>query len=237
MESLSANSGLYYFVSSLTVASFGFIFYYFLSYSERIKKLLKAGDGERSIVLFQRITGVVIFFGAPFLILLIGGTKSIVDFGVIRPVTETYLWTIILSLLIVPINYFNSRTPDNLEMYPQIRANTWSSRLLFVSAISWMAYLVSYEFLFRGFLFFSTLLLIGLWPAIILNTAIYALIHFPKGIKETVGAIPLGIILCYLTYRTGSIWVAVFVHIIMALTNEWFSIRANPEISVKLFRK
>jgi membrane protease YdiL (CAAX protease family) len=52
--------------------------------------------------------------------------------------------------------------------------------------------------------------------------------------KETLGAIPLGLLLSYLTLESNSILIALVVHIIMALSNEWFSIRSNPEIKVKL---
>jgi len=61
------------------------------------------------------------------------------------------------------------------------------------------------------------------------------LIHVPKGLRESVGAIPLGILLCYISLSTGSILAAILVHVIMALTNEWASLKRNPEI--KLYKK
>ncbi|MFN8134788.1 MAG: CPBP family intramembrane glutamic endopeptidase [Bacteroidales bacterium] len=75
-----------------------------------------------------------------------------------------------------------------------------------------------------------------LWPAIALNTAIYMLVHIPKGIKETLGAIPLGVLLCYLTVQTGSIWIAVMVHIVMALSNEWKAAARAPGMFVKFMK-
>lgn len=195
--------------------------------------MLKSSKGEIRYVLFQRFLGILIFGIVPLLAILFWGTKKMADFGVISPVPETYFWTIVLSIVIISINYINARTPENLESYPQIREKIWSLRLIILSATSWMAYLLSYEFLFRGFLLFSAMSLLGLWPAIILNTAIYSLVHLPKGFKETIGAIPLGIILCYLTARTGSIWIAVATHIVMAVSNEWLSLHAHPQISIK----
>ena len=79
---------------------------------------------------------------------------------------------------------------------------------------------------------FVSVAYLGVWPAIILNVAIYALVHVPKGIKEAVGAIPLGILLCIITLQTGSIIVALAVHIIMALGNEWFSLKAHPGMKI-----
>lgn len=237
MNSLHTNAEIYYFTTAILVASFGFIFYLYFSESANNVKRLKSSKGEPGYILFQRFLGVLIFGIVPVCVILFKGTKNLDDFGIITPVPETYIWTSFLSVIVISINYFNSQTPENLEMYPQIRRNEWSLTLIILSAISWMIYLLSYEFLFRGFLFFASVHLIGLWPAIIINTAIYSLVHLPKGIKETTGAIPLGILLCYLTFKTGSIWVAVFTHIIMALSNEWLSIRANPQISFKTSRK
>jgi membrane protease YdiL (CAAX protease family) len=96
--------------------------------------------------------------------------------------------------------------------------------------VSWIAYLLAYEFLFRGFLFFAALPVLGLFFAIVLNTIIYALVHLYKGFKEVIWSVPLGILLCYLTYLTGTIWVAVFTHIILALSGEWFSVWAHPDM-------
>jgi membrane protease YdiL (CAAX protease family) len=70
----------------------------------------------------------------------------------------------------------------------------------------------------------------GLWSAIAVNTSIYALIHLPKGKRETIGAIPLGIVLCLITSYTGTIWAAFWIHCTLALTNEWFSIKYTKDI-------
>jgi membrane protease YdiL (CAAX protease family) len=233
MNPLPAYAELFCFTSAIIVASLGFIFYYYLPDSTFIQKMLKSAKGETRYVMFQRFLGVFIFGIIPLLIVAFSGTKNLTDFGLIAPVPETYFWTIILSVAIVTMNYFNSGTPENLSVYPQNRKEVWSVKLIIISALSWIAYLLSYEFLFRGFLFFASVRLLGLWPAAALNVAIYALVHVPKGNKETIGAIPLGIILCYLTFRTGSIWIAVVTHIVMALSNEWLSLRAHPQMFIK----
>lgn len=237
MNISSVNNEMGLFISAICIASFGFIFYYLFADSSFVKKFLDSDHGEVRYVLFQRFLGVLIFGMVPLLILVFSGTKSIADFGVTVPAKETGIWIAILSVIVITMNYFNSRTPGNLELYPQIRDKVWSLQLIILSATSWIAYLLSYEFLFRGFLLFSSISILGLWPAIILNTAIYSLVHLPKGFKETIGAIPLGVLLCYLTAKTGSIWIAVVTHIIMALSNEWLSLRANSQMFIKSHRK
>ena len=103
--------------------------------------------------------------------------------------------------------------------------------MIAISGISWILFLVGYEFLFRGFLLQASLGVMETGPAIALNCALYAFAHFYKGPGETFGAIPAGILFCYLTLLTGNIWCAVILHSVMALSNEWFSLKAHPEMS------
>jgi membrane protease YdiL (CAAX protease family) len=230
-----SESGL--FVPAVLVATIGYFGYFYFSQSELFKKMIRVSLGETRLVLFQRLLGVLILGIVPLGIIEISETKSLAQFGVVSPVFESWLWISILSIVILIINWINAPTHSNLEMYPQIRKREWSISILIVSALSWIVYLLAYEFLFRGLLFFSSIPLMGLWPAIALNIVIYMLVHLPKGWKETIGAVPLGIVLCILTYRTGSIWVAVLTHIVMALSNEWLSLRAHPEIIFKIRSK
>ncbi len=104
--------------------------------------------------------------------------------------------------------------------------------MIAISGISWVIFLVGYEFLFRGFLLHASLNLMEAGPAIALNCALYAFAHFYKGPGETFGAIPVGILLCYLTMVTGNIWCAVILHSVMALSNEWFSLYFHPEMRI-----
>ncbi|MDP3914517.1 MAG: CPBP family intramembrane metalloprotease [Bacteroidota bacterium] len=236
MNDISDKTEWLLLTSAIAVATVGFLSYYYLSTSGKVISLLKTETGKPIYVLYQRLSGVVIFGFLPLAVILISGTKKLSDFGVVRPDSESYFWVMILSLVIVPVSYFNSRTEENLKMYPQIREKEWSIGMLIMSALSWIAYLLAYEFLFRGFLFFAALPVLGLFFAIVLNTIIYALVHLHKGFKEIIGSVPLGILLCYLTYLSGTIWVAVFTHIILALTSEWFSLWAHPNMVVKTNR-
>ena len=44
-----------------------------------------------------------------------------------------------------------------------------------------------------------------MWPAIAINIALYSATHILKGLDETIGAIPLGFVLCLLTISSGTI--------------------------------
>jgi len=59
---------------------------------------------------------------------------------------------------------------------------------------------------------------------------LYATTHIPKGLRETLGALPLGLVLCLLTLTSGTIWIAFFVHLAMALTNSFAALKFHPDM-------
>lgn len=141
-------------------------------------------------------------------------------------------WTILFIPLVLLITYYHAPNSRNLALYPQFRIQEWTPRILLLNGITWVMFLIAYEFLFRGLLLFGSLSLLKPLPAILLNITFYAVAHLYKGPMETIGSIPFGVLLCYLTILTGNIWTAVVLHSFMALTNEYMSIRAHPGMRV-----
>jgi len=144
------------------------------------------------------------------------------------------LWILGLSILIVPLVYFSAKNPKNLLNYPQIRAKVWTKKMIFVNALGWFLYLFGYEFLFRGVLLIPLLEPLGMWPAITINIALYSATHIPKGLDETIGAIPLGFVLSLLTISSGTIWIAFIVHVVMAWTNTFTALKFHPNMKIQL---
>ena len=225
-------------VVSISIVAFGFISYFFISNSKKLHtSFIKKFGEERTLILwivFQRLTGVVFLGLIPAIIVLSVFPLSFADFGIsLKNLLPTLYWIFGLSAIIICMNFFFCRKPDNLSMYPQIRTKVWDRKLILLSASTWIAYLLAYEFMFRGFLLFPCERAFGVWPAIAINASIYAFVHIPKGIKEAVGAIPFGILLCIITFQTETIWAALIIHIVLALSNEWIALYYNPEMSVK----
>jgi len=185
-------------------------------------------------ILIQRFLGFLFLgLGSAVLILLLKD-KPLTDFGLGFSFEQPVPWWSYLAVpLVVVVGFFTAKSESNLAMYPQIRVKRWTPSLLLLSGISWVLFLVAYEFLFRGFLLYSSLLVLEPVPAIAINCSLYAFAHFYKGPGETFGAIPVGIFVCYLTVHTGNIWSAVIFHSLMALSNEWFSLRAHPEMKIQ----
>ncbi|MCF8378541.1 MAG: CPBP family intramembrane metalloprotease [Bacteroidales bacterium] len=218
------------FTIAVLVSTLGFVFYHF--YNERQRDRFAKGSLKQ--VLIQRLSGVFIFGFLPALLLIIVKSGGEISSFIGKASSNILIPLGILTALLIPVSFYNAKGEENLSMYPQIREENWNFSLLVVSALSWIAYLFAYEFLFRGIFLSSSLNFLGLWPAIILNVGIYSLVHIPKGIKEAFWSIVLGVIMCLLVIQTGSFWIAFFIHVVLALSNEWFSLRAHPDIHFKL---
>jgi membrane protease YdiL (CAAX protease family) len=121
-------------------------------------------------------------------------------------------------------------------MYPELRLKNWTSTGLAVAIGGWILYLTAYEYLFRGLLLFTCIEAFGLWPAAVINLALYSALHLPKGMKEAIAAIPFGALICYLTIKSGSILPAIFIHVLQAVSCELFCIYRNPEMKFHLLK-
>ena len=212
--------------------------YYWITGSQRtgdwFQRRFSAGEAQIRKVLFNRLLGALLFSSVPLVILLGGFGQETTDFGLGTDNMGRSLLFWIPAAIIIPIlSYFIAGSKSNLSQYPQIRKGDWDASLLVLSATSWIVYLLGYEILFRGFLLFSCYASFGFWPAIIINIIIYSLAHIPKGRRETLGSVPVGLLFCLVSLHLGSIWFALLTHITMALTNEWFSIYYHNEIRVK----
>jgi membrane protease YdiL (CAAX protease family) len=188
-------------------------------------------------VLLQRSSGVFLFGLIPIILLVFvfRNNPSLYGFQMKNSLV-TLIVLLITAVVVISISWITSRSRENLATYPQIREKEWNISLLVLSAFSWIAYLLAYEFMYRGFLLFACYHAFGTWPAIIINTSLYSLTHLVKNRREGIGAFFIGIILCILVLYIGSLWVAFYVHVIMALSNEWFSLRNHPDINFNFKR-
>jgi len=190
--------------------------------------------GKIQYIFFWRYSGLLFFLLIPLTAIYTLLSQDVTRYGVgIVNLPQSLIWILALGVLIVIFQAIFARNPVNLVHYPQIRIPVWTVSLVIKNSLLWFVYLLSYEFMFRGFLLFGTTDALGVWPAILVNTVIYSLAHVTKGVRETILAIPFGILLCYLTLKTGTIWIAVCLHFILAVSNDIFSLLAHPEMKIK----
>ena len=218
-----------------------FSIYWFTSKSEKIKRIFynKYDYDQASLkhIFFTKYFGFFSMGILPtFLILIVLPEFTLADLGftlIYETFLFSFLWILGLSILIIPLVYFSAQKQKNLVNYPQIRAKVWTKKMLFINALGWFLYLFGYEFLFRGVLLIPLIETLGMWPAIAVNIALYSATHIPKGLDETIGAIPLGFVLCLLTISSGTIWIAFIVHVVMAWTNTFTALKFHPDMQLQ----
>lgn len=227
-------------VVTIGLTLFGLVAYWVTITSKSLKsKFIKSLGEEKAKVewiMFWRYAGVFYFALIPAIVVFILFPHNLAYYGLgFVNLFEALLWSLGLSALLILMQSRSARQAENVEQYPQIRINNWTAGLLFKNSFGWFIYLLAYEFLYRGILLFGLLDAFGVWPAIMVNTIIYSLAHLPKGNREALAAIPFGILLCYLTIKTETIWISVIVHVALALSNDYFALAESKVM--KLVKK
>lgn len=222
-------------VLAIMLSGIGFTCYWFIALSEKIKQQFFASDSADkswiSYIFFQKMMGVLFMGLLPALLVLATTDYSLADLGLkMGDWKQSLMYIIPMGLLIVFLNSIAAKKPESLATYPQMRIYDWTTKRFAINAFGWGSYLFAYEFLFRGILLMICVDAFGFWPAVAINLALYSATHIPKGLTETVGALPYGLLLCYVTVSTGSLAVAFFTHWIMSLSSDYFSIRYNPKM-------
>jgi membrane protease YdiL (CAAX protease family) len=215
----------------------GFLACQFIPLNGSVQRYFRSGPLDPSdnsrYILFQRSLSVFVFGFIPLILIFLTGTEPATRGLNLKNPGFSLGTGIATGVVLVFINFLNRRNPGNLLIYPQIRKREWPVELVIASAISWLAYLLTYEFMLRGYLLFSMAKSFGTWNAVTLNLAFYSLIHVPKGWKEAIGSLPLGFLLCMLCLHTGNIWPAFIAHSFLALSNEWFALANHPDIFIR----
>lgn len=232
-------------IAPIYLALIGFVCFWFISKSERVKAYyFEKYPHDTAWLRFIYMTKWVGFLTMgllPLVILIIlNPTRGLAYYG-LNFRSDTLLFnaviTIGLSALLIPLAAFSAKKPKNLVNYPQIRAQNWDTKTFRYNLLGWAVYLFGYELLFRGLLLFPLVEAYGMWLAIAINVALYSATHIPKGLDETIGAAPLGFVLCLLTLMAGNIWIAFLVHVAMAWTNSLTALKHHPEIHYHKWQK
>ncbi len=222
-------------VVGITSAAVGFAIYWFLALSPKIKSsyFLKYKQDEAWIryVFYQKMMGVVFLGIIPAIIALSFLPYSLADYGLkLGDFYTSMIYTSIICLVIALINFTGTKKARNLKIYPQMRLMKWDKKRILINSFAWVLYLFAYEFLFRGILLITCYHSLGFWVAVAINLSFYSATHIAKGLGETVGAFPYGLLLCYLTIATGSVAVSFLTHVALALTNDYFSVYHSKEM-------
>lgn len=235
MNWISANES----AIALGYFSLAFMTYHFSPHYQWIKKLAqRLGDlpGEPEIqVYLERFLGFLLLGLVPVICFPALFEKSMSFYGIKFPLADMiWLWWLLPLALVIGVNMFRPARGVNINYYPQVRKQQWGWKRIIINCFSWLVYLIGYEFIFRGLLFFTCLNSFGLIPAIMINSALYSISHVPKGAGEAFGAFFMGIVFCVITWATGSILIPLVMHLIIALGNDYKAVGINPNMHFKL---
>ena len=212
-----------------------FVFYYILSGKKSNATVINRYTGSRfseeSIEFAgEKSTGILFTGILPFIIfvLILGMHHEKIGLTPGRFTEYWYLY-LLLPAVTVPISFYISKSPNIQKRSPQLRIKNWVPGHLLLTAAGWIIYIFGYEFLFRGVLWFLVYGAFGFWPALIINIFLYSLVHLPQGKLMTAGAIPIGLIFCFLSHLTGSFFPSFLIHTSMSVSTEFSSLYHNPE--------
>jgi membrane protease YdiL (CAAX protease family) len=207
--------------------------YHFLAYNKKIITYLGKRMTKETLIfpifLYSKMTGFLFLGILPYIFLNWFHPELLTLIGWDYQLKSTnWMALFLLILLVIAFNSWAGNKPDAYEKYPQMRFHEWNWSRLSANMAGWILYLIAYEFLFRGILFFSFLDSLGLWPAIAVNVVIYAGVHLIQGIREALGSLVFGMVLCLLVWLTGSILPAILLHASLTLSMDVSAIIHNP---------
>ena len=229
---------LYVMVPVLLTAIF-FMIYWFISRSGRVREWFYSRyDYDTAAVrhfLFVKIVGFTLLGVIPLILALkfIPG-YSPADLGLtLRLENPSFDLAVVAGLILLAVTSGGpvARKSRDFDNFPQIRAKVWTAKTILANIAGWGLYLLGYEILFRGILLMPLADHIGVWPAVAVNIALYSAAHIPQGRRDAFGAIPLGLIFCLITLYSGTVYLAFLIHLSMALTNCFVSMKHHPEMS------
>jgi membrane protease YdiL (CAAX protease family) len=123
----------------------------------------------------------------------------------------------------VLIAYMGSKDPAMRERYPFSKRACESLGKFVLFEFSYLVlYYFSWEFLFRGLLFFPLVPAVGLIPALGIQTVVSTLYHFGHPDTEIYAAAAGGVIFGLIAYATGSFLYTVFIHALVGITTDSF---------------
>ena len=139
-----------------------------------------------------------------------------------------HLWIYVgLYLVVLPFVVYVSGFEAFRNTYPFYRFANQSTGHLLRWELLYAVQFMALEFFFRGYMLKGLSHKFG-YGAIFVMVVPYCMIHYPKPLPETLGAILAGIALGTLAMRTKSIWGGVLIHVGVAVTMDLLALGYCP---------
>lgn len=150
-------------------------------------------------------TFILLFVIPTFIIKKIFNEK-IKDYGLKFGNQKYFLLSVFVGVLCsIIVTYLATRYFIDVKSYYSVTFG-----LAFV--ISTIIYMIAWEFIFRGYLFFGLIKKFGFWGANIIQTILFFLVHIGKPGIELYSTLLTGLIFGYITYKSKSVIPMIVIH-------------------------
>jgi membrane protease YdiL (CAAX protease family) len=171
---------------------------------------------------------VVTYVVIPVITIILMPGERIRDYYVSFRGFLPHLWVYVgLYLLVLPFVLLVSTQDQFLTTYPFYKYSNQSLGHFLRWEVLYAVQFLSLEFFFRGYMLQGLRHKFG-YGAIFVMIVPYCMVHYPKPLPETIGAILAGIALGTLAMKTRSIWGGVLIHVGVALTMDWLAVAQCP---------
>ena len=172
--------------------------------------------------LYHHIASLVLWAFIPFLIIRWVFNEPLSNFGWGLGDWKFGLKAsaIAVVVMILPV-YLSSFNPEHRAWYPLTSLATASTGLFALWGLSYLPHYIGWEFFFRGYIGKGMAPFYGKIGATGVQVIMTVLLHLNKPMGETWGAAFAGVYLGWLTYRTGSVWWAIFFHFYLGMLNTY----------------
>jgi membrane protease YdiL (CAAX protease family) len=211
----------------LTVAVLQTISYYYLSRRFFRANLFQQYQHNPDVFLIEYyywfFGDFLIYFILPLFIIKFYFKEKFSDYGLSAGDYKTGIKITALFLLIMlPLVWIVSTLPEFNKTYPHLPAarDSWTTFFIFESGM--LIYMISWEFIWRGYMLFGLKEKFGYY-AVLIQMIPFLILHNGKPAPETFGAIIAGIALGILALRTNSIFYCVITHISVMFSIDFIS--------------
>ncbi len=172
---------------------------------------------------FHHSSTFLLFFLIPVLIVLFVFKEKVSEYGFCLGDYKFGIKATLISFALLPLPlYINSFDKSFLAEYPLSMKSMESPQNFIFWSMGYLIYYTGWEFFFRGYLNFGFKNSLGPFTALWIQTLASTLIHIGKPSGETWSAIPGGLYLGLLAFRTRSIFWPLLFHFYLGMLNSYF---------------
>jgi len=190
------------------------------------KSFLRKYDDFKAFLLYFALFFLTLM-AVPCLIVLLAAAEPFEFFGKtgfsLGNSSRGLIAMVVAAPLAVLAGFIGSQDPVMKQHYPFSKSACSNSRKFVVYEVAYLfLYYLTWEFVFRGLLFFPFISSNGLLIALGLQTILSTLYHIGHPDSEIFAALAAGFIFGFIAYWTGSFLYTVFIHALVGISNDTF---------------